>query len=82
MSFTREQKVDLVYGGLATAAAIATLTTPVGPLLLASRLIGIGAVNLLGAECTKTAMGFFDRWGYQVKKTITVNGTTDTTTTN
>ncbi len=83
MTMTREQKVDLAYTGLATAATIAAVMAPVVSLpLLAARIVGIAAVNALGSECTKGALKFFEGFGYKVEKKITVNGTSETAITN
>jgi len=62
LNLDRDMKVNLAFGGFATASTILTvLYPPAGVGLMAARLIGIGAGNLLGAEAVKAGLNWLNR---------------------
>lgn len=69
---TRDDKVNAAFTAMAAGATIVTVLSPLSLPFMAARVLGIGASNLLGAEVTKNALSFFDRWGYKVEKNINV----------
>jgi hypothetical protein len=58
---SRDTKVDLAFGALATATTIVTLMTPVGLPFMAARVIGTVGANLLGAEAVKAGLNWLNR---------------------
>ena len=58
---SRDTKVNLAFGALATSATILSCLTPVGPAVLAARVIGTVGVNMLGAEAVKAGLNWLNR---------------------
>lgn len=60
-NISRDAKVNLAFTALATSATIVTCLTPVGPALLAARVLGTVGVNVVGAEVVKAGLNWLNR---------------------
>lgn len=60
-NLTRDQKVDLAFAAFATGSTIVALLTPIGPVLLGTRVLTTLGANVLGSEVTKAALNWLNK---------------------